>query len=122
MAIKKQVTSSNGITTEYHRVAMIKNDTNQQCTILIHSYINEIGRQYEKDYEAGRIEGTPVFPYVGARYISTEYDAGMSISRAYKWIKENLPEFEGAEDIIEEEDESYEVSGEEFISMIEEVL
>lgn len=122
MALRKKVTAANGIVTEYHRIAMIKNDTNQQCTILIHSYLNEVGRQYEKDYEAGKIEGTPQFPYVDARYISMDYDAGMSISRAYEWIKNNLPEFKGAEDVLDEKADACQISGEEFMSMIEGVL
>lgn len=122
MAIKKQVTADNGIVTEYHRIAMIKSDTNEQCTILVYSYLNEKGRQYEKDYAAGLIEGEPTFPYVDGRYITTDYDAGMSISRAYQWLKDNLPEFEGAEDVFDSDEELQELSGEEIIAMIEEVL
>lgn len=34
-------------------MAMVKMDTNQQNTILIHSYLSEAGRQIEKDYAAG---------------------------------------------------------------------
>lgn len=122
MAILKKIIAQNGIVTEYHRVVMIKNDTNQQTTILIHSYLNADGRQYEKDYADGKIVGEPTFPYVLDRYISTDYDAGMSISRAYEWIKNNLPEFEGAEDVLDEKAAIYQISGEEFMSMIEGVL
>ena len=32
---------------------MVKIDTNQQNTILVHSYLSETGRQTEKDYAAG---------------------------------------------------------------------
>lgn len=102
MAIKKQVTAPNGIATEYHRVAMVKIDTNQQNTILVHSYLSETGRQIEKDYEAGKYrdldEGLMNWPYVDARYISTEYDGEMTITKAYGFLK-SLPEFEGAADI-----------------------
>ena len=35
MAIKKQITAPNGVVTVYHRIAMVKIDTNQQNTILI---------------------------------------------------------------------------------------
>ena len=48
MAIKKKVTADNGIVTEYHRIAMLKVDANQQNTILVHSYLSEAGRQIEK--------------------------------------------------------------------------
>lgn len=98
MALSKSVTLPNGITLEYHRVAMIKNEINQQTTILVQSYLNAEGRQYEKDYANGLIEGEPTFPYVDARYYNIEYDPEMTIIRAYEWIKNNLPEFEGAED------------------------
>ena len=102
MAIKKQVTAPNGVVTEYHRIAMVKIDTNQQNTILIHSYLSEAGRQIEKDYAAGLYndveEGMMHFPYVDAQYLNCAYDGEMTIVRAYEWLK-SQPQFEGAEDI-----------------------
>lgn len=102
MAIKKQVIASNGVVTEYHRIALLSIDVNQQNTILIHSYISEAGRQIEKDYAAGLYsdveEGMINFPYVDAQYITTEYDPDMNVSGAYDFIK-TLPQFEGAEDV-----------------------
>ena len=101
MALLKKVIMANGLPLEYHRIAMIKNEINQQTTILIHSYLNESARQYEKDYANGLIEGEPTFPYVDAQYYSLDYDSEMTIIRAYNWIKNNLPQFEGAEDLLE---------------------
>lgn len=102
MAIKKQITADNGIVTEYHRVALLSIDVNQQNTILVHSYLSADGRQIEKDYAAGLYsdleEGMMKFPYVAARYINTTYDPNMTVSAAYDFLK-TLPEFEGAEDI-----------------------
>ena len=102
MALKKQITADNGIVTEYHRIAMLKIDTNQQNTILLHSYLSETGRQIEKDYTAGLYrdieEGMMKWPYVDARYINCDYDGDMTITKAYEWLK-TLPEFEGAENI-----------------------
>lgn len=102
MAIKKQVVANNGITTEYHRIAMLKIDTNQQNTILVHSYLSEAGRQIEKDYAAGLYndleEGMMNWPYVDSQYINFEYNGEMTITAAYEYLK-SLPEFEGAEDI-----------------------
>ena len=102
MAIKKQVTASNGVVTEYHRVAMVKIDTNQQNTILVHSYLSEAGRQIEKDYEAGLYrnveEGMMNWPYVNAQYINCSYDGEMTIKKAYEYLKA-LPDYVGAEDI-----------------------
>ena len=88
----------NGLPLEYHRIAMIKNEINQQTTILVHSYLNAEGRQYEKDYANGLIEGEPTFPYVDAQYYNLEYEPEMTIVKAYEWMKTNLPKFENAED------------------------
>lgn len=102
MAIKKTVTALNGIVTEYHRIAMVKIDINQQNTLLIHSYLSETGRQIEKDYAAGLYndleEGMMNWPYVNARYIHCDYDGEMTIVKAYDYLK-TLPEFEGAIDV-----------------------
>lgn len=102
MAIKKQITASNGIVTEYHRIAMVKIDTNQQNTILIHSYLSETGRQIEKDYAAGLYndvaEGMMNWPYVETQYLHCDYDEAMSIPNAYAYLK-TLQQFEGAEDV-----------------------
>lgn len=102
MAIQKQVIADNGITTEYHRVAMVKIDTNQQNTILVHSYLSEDARQIEKDYAAGLYnsvdEGMMHFPFVDANYYNCDYDGKMTVSKAYDYLK-TLPEFSGAVDV-----------------------
>lgn len=102
MAIKKTLTAANGIVTEYHRIAMVKIDTNQQNTILVHSYLSESGRQIEKDYANGLYddleEGMMNWPYVDTQYINCEYDGEMTITKAYEYLK-SLPAFEGAIDI-----------------------
>ena len=102
MAIKKQVTADNGIVTEYHRIALLSIEVNQQITILVHSYLSKAARQIEKDYAAGLYdnleEGMMKFPYVDAQYLHTDYDENMNIKNAYEFIK-TLPQFEGAEDI-----------------------
>lgn len=102
MAIKKTITAPNGIVTEYHRIAMVKIDTNQQNTLLIHSYLSDAGRQIEKDYVAGLYsdleEGMMNWPYVDAQYISCDYDGEMTITRAYEYLK-TLPEYAGSVDI-----------------------
>lgn len=102
MAIKKTVTAPNGIITEYHRIAMVKIDINQQNSLLIYSYLSEAGRQIEKDYAAGLYkdleEGMMNWPYVDAQYLDCEYDGEMTISKAYEYLK-TLPEFEGGIDV-----------------------
>lgn len=98
MALKKKIVKQNGVELDYHRIAMVKIDTNQKSTILLYSYINEEGRNYEKRYAAGEIVGEPSFPYVDAEYISLNYDENMNIKNAYEWLK-TQPQFEGAEDV-----------------------
>lgn len=102
MAIKKQITADNGVVTEYHRIAMVKIDTNQQNTILVHSYLSEAGRQIEKDYSEGKYrdmdEEFMKWPYVDAEYLNCNYDGEMTISKAYEYLK-TLPKYEGSEDI-----------------------
>jgi hypothetical protein len=102
MALKKTVTAKNGIVTEYHRIAMISVEVNQQNTILLYSYLSEDGRQIEKDYAEGKYKdidsGLISFPYYDALYLHPDYDGTMTIEKAYEWLK-TLPEFEGAEDV-----------------------
>lgn len=123
MALRKKIVMPNGIPLEYHRVALVSLDVNSQNTVLVHSYLNEEARQYEKDYAAGALELAegehPVFPYVYAQYYHPEYSGAMSISRAYDWLKTNIPAFEGA---VDTEDQADEITGDEFLDMVQEVL
>lgn len=102
MAIKIQVTADNGIVTEYHRIALLSIDVNQQNTILVHSYLSSDGRQIEKDYANGLYddldEGMMKFPYVSAEYINVGYDPDMTVSKAYGYLK-SLPKYAGATDV-----------------------
>ena len=98
MALKKKTIMSNGLELEYHRIALLSVDVNNSITVLVHSYLNESARNYEKDYAAGLIEGEPTFPYVDAEYISFEYEDGIDIKKAYEKLKA-LPQYEGAEDV-----------------------
>ena len=101
MAIEKNITMPNGVTLSYHRISMVKNDSNQQVTILVDSYINEDGRKYEKDYAAGKIEGEPTFPYVESNYMSFHYDPDMTVEKAYRTLK-GLTDFQDSKDIFDE--------------------
>lgn len=104
MAVKKKIKERNGVDLEYHRVAMIKIDINQTITVLVESYINEEGRQYEKDYAEGKIIGEPYFPYVSADYITFDYDEepemfkGDITKNVYKWLKKQ-EKYKDAEDV-----------------------
>lgn len=105
MAIKKQVTAANGIVTEYHRIAMVSIDTNNQCTVLVHSYLSEGARQFEKDYSAGLYSDADpaeiTFPYVESNYINFAYDGDMTVEKAYGALKE-MENFKDSEDLFDE--------------------
>ena len=104
MALKKRITMPNGLPLEYHRVAMVKVEPNQQITVLRHSYLNEEARQYEKDWEAGKIEGEPQFPYVDHEYVHIPYAEAIDVLRegsmegAYALLRKHRPEFSDAAD------------------------
>ena len=97
MALKKKHKQSNGVELGYHRIAMIKHEVNQRTTMLVISYVDESGRQYEKDCAEGKVDGEPTLPYTSAEFISLEYDESMDVKKAYKWLKKQA-KFEGAED------------------------
>lgn len=102
MALKKEIKFPNGITMNYHRIVLINVDVNQHVTILVRSYLDEDGRQYEKDYAEGLIR-EPNFPYTQAEYKHMEYDAsdilkGDVVSSAYAWLKRQ-PEYQGSIDV-----------------------
>lgn len=102
MAIKLPISESNGVVTEYHRIALLSIDVHNQNSILVHSYLSEDGRQIEKDYATGKYNDveadTMNFPYVEASYISAAYDESMTVAKAYEYLK-TLPKFAGAEDV-----------------------
>ena len=102
MAIKLPISESNGVVTEYHRIALLSIDVHNQNSILVHSYLSEGGRQIEKDYATGKYNdaeaGMMNFPYVEASYISAAYDEYMTVAKAYEYLK-TLPKFAGAEDV-----------------------
>lgn len=98
MALKKKIKRPNGLELEYHRIALVNIDVNNQITVLRHSYLNEQARQYEKDYRNGLIQGEPTFPYVDYEYMHMEYEDGMNVEKAYGWLKKQEG-FEGAEDV-----------------------
>lgn len=98
MAILCSIREPNGIVTNYHRIALISIDVNSQNTIVVESYIDEEGRQVEKDYAKG-VTDELVPPYTDAKYINLDYDGRMTIEKAYEYIK-SLPQFIGSTDIL----------------------
>ena len=105
MALKKKITARNGLPLQYHRVALVSIEPNQQITVLYHSYLDESARQYEKDWAAGKIEGEPSFPYVAHEYVHMDYNEnieemkGDTMQCAYKLLKKHRPHFSDAKDV-----------------------
>lgn len=106
MALNKAIKAENGVTLSYHRIALVNIQVNQQITILVESYVDEAGRQIEKDYAKGLLESEPVFPYTAGEYISIPYDERMDmfkgnvVQEAYDWLKKQ-EKFINAEDVLE---------------------
>ena len=105
MALKKRITIANGLPLEYHRVALVSIEPNQQITVLYHSYLDESARQYEKDWAAGKIKGEPQFPYVAHEYIHMDYNenigdmTGDAMQCAYGLLKKHRPQFADAKNV-----------------------
>ena len=107
MALKKIIITANGLPLEYHKISLVSIETNQQITLLIHSYLNEEARQYEKDYAAGLIEEEyPTLPYVADKYISFAYSPTIEkfegaplMEVAYSLLRESVPELADAENV-----------------------
>lgn len=112
MALLKTIKQPDGVTTTYHRVLFVDSMINSHVSIAVLSYIDEEGRNNDS-------------PESRAYKVSTsyeiEYEKNMTVEKAYQYLK-SLPEFEGATDILDDMDGSDEISGEEFLSMIEEVM
>lgn len=103
MALKKTITMSNGIPLEYHRIALVSIEPNQQITILRHSYLNERARQYEKDYTLGKIKNYTL-PYIDAEYIHMDYKENITdmtenvMDCAYNLLKKHCSDLMDADD------------------------
>lgn len=120
MALSKRITLGNGVTTNYHRVVSVDNITNVQSTIEVASYTSESKRKEESEAIAN---GADMNVFIETRFFSAAYDPGMTVTRAYEWLKANVADFADAEDIYDEGDgPADEVTGDEFLSMLGEVL
>lgn len=94
MALKKKVVQDDGVTTDYHRILYVQSTVNSHCSVAVISLVSEEIRDKQL---AGEIQQ----PYQKiVTYETTEYD-DLTIEKAYEYLK-TLPEFEDAEDILEE--------------------
>lgn len=93
MAISKEIELDNGVVVRYHRVTAVYCTTNVQNDIFVTSYTSESKRESERDGGDA---------YMHSSCYVLPYQQGMSVEDAYAWLKENVPEFEGATDVWEE--------------------
>lgn len=108
MGLKKHVTLSNGVQLNYHRIAVMTQHVNVATILEVQGYTSKAKRLEEKAALAANQEAGEVVVecnvYVEGTFYNIPYDADMTIPGAYGYLK-TLPEFEGAEDVIEEGDE-----------------
>jgi hypothetical protein len=90
MALHKAIRQSDGVTTNYHRIAFVQLATNSHCSIAVFSYVDDESRHetHTEDFQ----------PYCRSVTYETEYDETMTVAKAYEYLK-TLPQFEGATDI-----------------------
>lgn len=116
MGLQKQIKQDNGIILNYHRIVTLSKITNISNVIEVSSYINETEREKEKRYQelqkrnVNKEELTKeereelekgINVLVETEYISTSYDADMTIENAYEYLK-TLDKYKKSKDILEE--------------------
>lgn len=110
MALIKEIKQPDGVTTSYHAVTYVGSNTAANTVLTVTSFIDEAASR-----EA--LAGSPI-PYRKSESFTIPYDEGMTLARAYEYLL-TTPKFEGAESTIDFPDE---VTGEELIGMIKEVM
>lgn len=108
MALKKDITLSNGILVTYHRVISVTNVVNQYTLIEVGSYLNEDLRNKEKEWYAKNPERY-FDVFMNTTHHQMEYNKEINVDNAYEYLK-TLDIFEGAEDIFEKPEETPEES------------
>ena len=114
MALYKEIVQDDGVTTSYHRILYHMTTPNRQTSIAVLSYVNEQAREAEKSNAMAQ-------PYTKATTYETDYDSAMTDRKAYAYLK-TLPEFEGAKYVVDVDDAADDISGEDFLAMVEEVM
>lgn len=91
MALYKEITQDDGVTTNYHRILFLTQTVNRQNSIAVLSYVNDKSRVSEQT-------NVMTQPYMKSITYEVPYDEHMTIAKAYEYLK-TLPQYEGAEDI-----------------------
>lgn len=91
MALLKPIRGEDGVTANYHRILFLQTTTNEQNSIAVLSYVDDLARLDQKEGSLNR-------PYQRSVTYETDYDPDMNIASAYDYLK-TLPEFSGAENV-----------------------
>lgn len=110
MALIKEIRQPDGVTTSCHVVSYVASNTGRDTIISVTSYIDEASA---REAMAGSLA-----PYRRGETFTVPYSEGMTVSRAYEHLLA-MSKFEGAESTVDFPDD---VTGDEFISMLEEVM
>lgn len=104
MALSKTVVGTDGIPMSYHRVVRIDSTVNGIVLVEVASYLDESARETQKSDIAAQSAGERMTRqlYIRTTFYQLPTSDGMTASDVYTWIKANVPEFEGAEDVWEE--------------------
>lgn len=119
MALTKEIELDSGVSVRYHRIVSVNTVTNVQDTLEIASYTSQKKREEE---QAAISSGEPMDVFIHTRYITAPYGSCPTVTRAYEWLKANVGDFAEADDVYDDGEPYDEVSGEEFVSMLEEVM
>lgn len=98
MALWKEIVGENGVKTNYHRIASIKIDVGQQISVLVHSYLDEAGRDVEKLHDSGSENSKYAAPYIVGTYVTFPYEQDIRMGDVYTKLKAISP-FDGADDV-----------------------
>ena len=97
MALIKEITLNNGITTNYHRIVSVNNITNKSSIIEVASYTNKTKRLEEKN---ALQNNNPMNIYISTEYLNEEYDKTLNVDKAYEHLK-TLAKFANSTDDLE---------------------
>ena len=119
MALIKEIELVSGIPVRYHRVVSVNTITNMQDIVEVASYVSQAKREEERAALEG---GYAHDVFINTTYLSAPYGSCPTVARAYEWLKANVDDFAEAEDMFDDGDPSNEVTDEEFVSMLKEVM
>lgn len=100
MALSKNITMEDGVLCRYHRVYSVTVRVNGDREVIVRSYPTKAARAAEKEAQAA-MTYSPIYARDTRRIMT--YGESVDVTDAYAWLK-TLPEFEGASDVLEEDD------------------